>query len=152
MIRRWSLETGQELPGYQNDIIRPEFVPSATLNSINQDSFHPVAGCYLWRNDAGNFAHVGDGPREWITPLKLSNDGDSFVIPGSANAALIDLAPSQRLRCILPFEGKLRASCILSNQTLMSNSTGKLYISGDTAQPLTAPVQAERVPEQRFGI
>jgi WD40 repeat protein len=133
MIRRWSLETGQELPGFQNDIIRPEFVPSETLISINQESFRPVAGCYLWRNITGNYVHVGDGPCGWVTPLNLSNEGGSIVIPGIANAAVIELAPAQRLIFIMPFEGKLRASCILSNQILMLNSSGKLFISGETA-------------------
>jgi WD40 repeat protein len=132
-IRAWSLETGQELPGYQNNVVRPEIVPGATLFSSSQDSFRPTAGCFLWRNTAGNFIHVGDGPRGWVTPLNLSNDGGSIVIPGIANAALIDLGTPQSLLTLMPFEGKLRASCILSNKVLMLNSSGKLFISGDVA-------------------
>ena len=132
-IRVWSLETGQELSGYQNNVVRPEIVPGEILFSSSQDSFRPTAGCYLWRITAGNFIHVGDGPRGWVTPLTLSKDGSSIIIPGIANAALIDLATPQRLLCIMPFEGKLRASCILSNQILMLNSSGKLFVSGETA-------------------
>jgi WD40 repeat protein len=132
-VRVWSLETGQELPGYQTNIARPEIVPDSKPFFSGQVDFHPTAFCYLWRTKAGNFAHVGDGPRGWITPLTVSNDGSSIVIPGEGNAALIDLALPQRLLSIRPFEGKLRASCILTNQTLMLNSAGKLYISGGSA-------------------
>jgi len=133
VIRRWSLETGQELRAYQNDIIRPESLPSPTVISNSHDSFRPVAGCYLWHTAAGNFIHVGDGPRGWVTPLTLSNAGDSIVIPGVAEAALIDLDTPQRLVSLLPFEGKLRASCILSSQILMLNSSGKLFVSEGAA-------------------
>jgi hypothetical protein len=132
-IRRWSLRTGEELQGYQNDIVKPEGVPGAALESSNQDIFRPVAGCYIWRTVAGNFTHVGFGPRGWVTPLMLSENGDSIVVPGRESAALIDLAPSQNLRILMPFTGKMQASCILQNQILMLNSLGELYISRDIA-------------------
>ncbi len=131
-MRKWSLETGQETACYQNNFDRPESVPGADLITSHQDIFHPVAGCYLWRGMAGSFVHVGFGPRGWVTTLTLSHDATSIVVPGQANAALIDLEPTQRLRALMPFTGKLRASCILPNQVLMLNSTGDLYIHRDT--------------------
>ena len=130
VVRRWSLETGQESPAYRNDIIGPEFLPSPTVTFNSHNSFRSRAGCYLWRTTAGNFVHVGDGPRGWVTLLTLSNDGDIIVIPGLGEAALIDLESSQELISLFPFEGKLRASCILSNQILLLDSSGKLFVSG----------------------
>jgi WD40 repeat protein len=128
IIRKWSFETGQEIVIYQSEIARPESLPSSTLAADNRDRFLPMAGCYLWRTRAGPFLHVGDGPRGWVTPLTLSIDSESVVLPGTPEAALIDLGNAQRLVSLLPFEGKLRASCILSNQILMLNSSGRLFI------------------------
>ncbi len=109
-------------------------MPGPALAS-HKDVLHPVAGCSLWRNDAGNFAHVGDGPRGWITPVTLSSDGNSIVIPCRENAALIDLTTSQELITLMPFEGRLRASCILPDQVLMLNSAGRLFVSYRAASP-----------------
>lgn len=127
-IRKWSLETGQEIVAYQNEIARPESLPSSTVVTDNRERFLPMAGCNLWRTKAGNYLHVGDGPRGWVTPLTLSTDGKSTVIPGMPEAALIDLSNAQKLVSLLPFEGKLRASCILPNQILLLSASGRLFI------------------------
>ena len=128
VVRKWSLNTGQEVQVYQNDIIRPESLPNSTLIT-DDDNFQPTAGCYLWRTQVGTFAHVGDGPRGWVTPLTLSADGKFVVLPGVNNAALIDVSETQRLNSLLSFEGKLRAACILNNKVLMINSAGGLFIN-----------------------
>ena len=128
VIIKWSLDTGQKIQVYQNNIVRPDQVPSSTLKTNNED-FQPVSGCYLWRTEAGTFAHVGDGPRGWVTPIALSNNGKFTVIPGMNNAALIDLESGQSVISVLPFEGRLRASCILDDQILIVNSAGRLFIN-----------------------
>jgi WD40 repeat protein len=127
IIRTWSLETGQEMHGYQSDITRPESLPSAQFFTENFSRFQPRAGGYLWRTSAGNFVHVGDGPRGWVTPLTLHHGSQCVVLPGLTGAAVIDLQESQRLIALLPFEGMLRASCILPDQIRMLNSSGKLF-------------------------
>jgi WD40 repeat protein len=124
----WDLETGQELPGYQSDIIRPEVVPSIYIIASSQIRSQPTAACNLWRNPWGNFIHVSTGMRGWVSPLALSEDGNFIVVPGTENAALIDLTDGQRLVATGPFTGKLRASRILPNQTLLLNSAGELFI------------------------
>jgi WD40 repeat protein len=128
IIRKWSLDTGQEIVAYQADIARPESLPSSTVVTDNRDRFLPMAGCYLWRTRAGNFLHLGDGPRGWVTPLTFSTDGESIALPGMPGAAMIQVTNAQRLVALMPFEGKLRASCILSNQNLMLSASGRLFI------------------------
>jgi WD40 repeat protein len=128
IIRKWSLDTGQEIAAYQAEIARPESLPSPTVVTDNRDRFLPMAGCYLWRTRAGNFLHLGDGPRGWVTPLTVSTDGESVVLPGMPEAAMIHVTNGQRLVSLMPFEGKLRASCILSNQVLMLSASGRLFI------------------------
>jgi hypothetical protein len=75
---------------------------------------------------------VGDGPRGWISPIALSGDRKFALLPGMDNGALVDISESQRLNTLLPFEGKLRAACILENEVLMVNSEGKIFMSKRT--------------------
>lgn len=132
-IRRWSLETGQELPGYQNEITRPDSLPSNKLYDDNQDRFQPTAGCSLWRTTAGSFLHIGSGPRGWAAPLIHSTDGESIVVPGMVGGALIEMGDIQRLVALLPFKGELSASCILPDKVLVLNSAGQLFVYEDVA-------------------
>jgi WD40 repeat protein len=127
VIARYSLETGQELPACRASIARPERVPSLVRLTKLAEAFVPTAGCYLWRTRGGSFVHVGDGPRGWATPLALADDGASIVIPGTTNAALIDLANGQRIVSLAHFEGRLKASRILPERVLLVNSAGALF-------------------------
>jgi WD40 repeat protein len=105
-------------------VARPEFVPAKTLPT----ALLAVAGAFLWHGPTGRFVHTGDGPRGWVTPISLSNNGKWTIVPLRSGVALIDLSgPVQRLVRILPFEGRLRATQITEDFALAVNSAGKVF-------------------------
>ncbi len=130
VVRRWSLHTGKEVQAYQSGVKRPEIIPDPAV--IRARNFQPTGGCYLHRTPEGVFTHVGDGPRGWVSPIARSRDGKFVLLPGRDNAALVDISESQRLISLMPFDGKLRAACILETEVLMINSEGKIYLSKRT--------------------
>jgi WD40 repeat protein len=122
-IGAWSLEDGMFLRWYEADIARPDQM--LTPNLIRQ--IQPMALGYLWRSPSGNYVHIGNGPRGWATSLRLSDDGRLIAIPCVDGAALVDLDETPRLVSLLPFEGRMRASCIAQNRVLMVNSAGRVF-------------------------
>lgn len=127
ILIKWNLQSGDEAEVVQADILRPELLPSHLPENQSSVRFEPRAGGYLWRTEFGNFVHTGDGPRGWVSPLNLSKDGLFVVIPGVDQAALLNIEESQRYVSFFPFEGQLRASCVLTDKILFTNSSGKVF-------------------------
>jgi WD40 repeat protein len=119
----WCLESGRLLARLQADIARPDVIPDRRLTE--QGAF--TAGGYLWRTIAGNLIHVGDGPRGWATPLRLSVDSKLVILPCPDRAALVALDREPRIVTEFAFEGRLRASCIARDCVLALNSVGKVF-------------------------
>jgi len=121
----WSLDDGRFVGRAAADIPRPESLFSeAMLQQIQ-----PTAGAALWRGPGGSYLYIGDGPRGWTTPLALSADRRETVVPCRAGAALIALEPAPQLVQLLPFTGRLRASCITAEYVVLVNDEGTLFRS-----------------------
>jgi WD40 repeat protein len=122
----WSLDSGQLLHLYQPDILCPDVVPGEPL----WDELKPSDVAMLWHGPGGPYVHALDRPRGWRIPLRLSQNEKLIAVPCQSGAALVSLDGShQSVVSHLPFEGRLRASCITRNRVLMVNSAGKLFTS-----------------------
>jgi len=126
-LLKWSLQTAGEPEMIQAGIVRPELMPSRAADAQNPVEFEPRAGAYLWRTEFGNFFHVGDGPRGWVTPFCVSTDGSIAVIPGTVQAGLLGIEPAQRYISFFPFEGRMRAGCLLEGEIRLVNSNGRVF-------------------------
>lgn len=124
----WNLDDGEFLGWATADIPRLESLfTEALLQQIQ-----PTAGAALWRGPGGPYLYIGDGPRGWATPLTLSADRRETVVPCRAGAALIALEPAPQLVQLLPFTGRLRASCITDEYVMLVNAEGSLFRSPRT--------------------
>ena len=121
----WSLDDGGFLGWVAADIPRPDSLFSEAL----LQQIQPTAGAALWRAAGGPYLYIGDGPRGWAAPLTLSADRRETVVPCRAGAALIALEPAPQLVQLLPFTGRLRASCITDEDVVLVNDEGTLYRS-----------------------
>ena len=124
VVQVWNLITGEQTERYESTIARPEQLPSQELLH-----YQPAAGGYVWRGWGGPYLHTGDGPRGWVTPLTVSGNGSETVIPCKSAAAHMALEPTSRLLTWIPFQGRMRAGCIVDKQMLVVNSAGKLFTS-----------------------
>lgn len=124
----WSLDDGGFLGWVAADIPRPESLFSEAL----LQQIQPTAGAALWRGPGGPYLYIGDGPRGWATPLTLSADRRETVVPCRAGAAVIALEPAPQLIQLLPFTGRLRASCITGEGVVLVNDEGTLFRSPRT--------------------
>jgi WD40 repeat protein len=121
----WSLSDGAFLGWATADIPRPESLFSeAILQQVT-----PTAGAALWRGPGGPYLYIGDGPRGWATPLSLSPDRHETVVPCVQGAALIAIELEPRLIQLMPFSGRLRASCITAEQVVLVNADGLVFRS-----------------------
>jgi WD40 repeat protein len=118
----WSLEAGALCPQYAAAIQRPIYIPGELGAGIEA-----TAGGCVWHAPGGPYLHVSDGPRGWATPLTLARDRRMTVVPGRASAALIAVEEPPRVLAQVPFEGRLRASCVLEDAVLLVNSAGRLF-------------------------
>jgi hypothetical protein len=103
-------------------IPRPKQLPSKDFAAE-----HGIrAGAMHWRTEFGSYLHQSDGPRGWITPLKLSLD--QVALPCASGAAVVSIAEGPtKLLGFVPFKGKLRAGRIVDRQSLMVNEQGQLF-------------------------
>lgn len=129
VLLKYSLRTATEPEIIQAEILRPEFLPS---NSLDFQDFEPKSGGYLWRTAFGNFSHIGDGPRGWVSPLCVSENGEFAIIPGKDKAALLKINPTQKCDLYFPFEGRMRAGCILERKIYLVNSNGRIFAGDKT--------------------
>jgi hypothetical protein len=121
----WSLDDGLFLGWAEADIPRPEPLFNAALLQQVQ----PTASGALWRGQDGTYLHLGDGPRGWITPLACSADRRMMILPCRSGAALIEFDPEPRLLQVIPFNGRLRASCITATEAMVVNGAGSIVQS-----------------------
>jgi hypothetical protein len=103
--------------------------PVSLFNEAILQQIQPTAGAALWRGPGGPYLYIGDGPRGWATPLTLSVDWRETVVPCREGAALITLEPAPQLIQLLPFTGRLRASCITDEYVTLLNAEGTLFRS-----------------------
>lgn len=119
----YSLETGKRVGLFRPSISFPE--SPFTEEILYQ--FEPVASALLWRGPGGPYLHGGDGPRGWVTPLRLSGSGKYTVVPGETEGAVVDVSAVPKLITTFPFEGQLRDSCVLQDRVLAVNSRGQIF-------------------------
>jgi hypothetical protein len=80
----------------------------------------------LWRTEYGSYLHQSDGPRGWISPLRLSLN--QVALPCASGAAVVSIAKgATEINGFVSFKGKLRAGRIVDGQSLMVNEKGQLF-------------------------
>jgi WD40 repeat protein len=124
-LYRMSLSTEDNTELVEPSIPRPAFFPEVAVAR----AMRALAGAYLWQAPGGPYVHIGDGPRGWATPLRLSNDGKSVLIPCYDNARLVPVddgdgngAPEQ-----IPFKGKFRAGRVTDTHIFAVNEKGEVF-------------------------
>jgi WD40 repeat protein len=100
---------------------RPFFLPDALGDA--------TAGAFLWPAPGGPYLYTGDGPRGWATPLALSADRGSIVIPCRERAVILAAEPAGTVRARVPFTGRLRGARITADRVLLVNEEGRVFSS-----------------------
>ena len=120
-IEEWNFETGKHITTHVQDFPQPEIVPPSDVAQKLK-----LGGNYVWMTEFGNFVHMGDGPRGWVTPIRTSVDGCYVTMPGEFQAALIAI-PENKVIAKCDFRGNLRASICSGKSMMLINSQGEFF-------------------------
>ena len=122
---RMSLSTAGNTELVEPSIPRPSYFPDVGLAR----EIKALAVAYLWSAPGGPYVHIGDGPRGWATPLRLSNDAKSVLIPcyDCARLMLIEEGEDNGTLVQIPFKGKFRAGRVTDTQIFAVNEKGELF-------------------------
>jgi len=122
---RMSLSTEGSAEAIEPSIPRPAYFPKVHVAREIQ----AMAVAYLWTAPGGPYLHMGDGPRGWATPLRLSNDNKFVLVPCYQSAKLmpIDENNSDGEPMTIPFQGKFRAGRVTDTHIVAVNEKGELF-------------------------
>ncbi|NIM17418.1 MAG: hypothetical protein GTO45_35900 [Candidatus Aminicenantes bacterium] len=79
-----------------------------------------------WEGPGGPYLHIGEGPRGWQVPQKISPDKKLTIVQTENGADLITFDDNSKILKHIPFKERMRASCILDDKVLIVNSKGEI--------------------------